>query len=208
MKGSTKKDLDDYNNTLNELNLLDDWHSYTWDKYMRNDLKQFISRKFLLKYWEKDIIFNLLILSKCSLLLLFNVTFPVEIILFINFIYIELRIEDIGQINPANFCPCADNICLSNWYNSEEIEESIEDSKNQALTPFEINWNLYHCDGMNAKGHICHNIFYYNKELISTVQDDGFFCYSCNRTCCIECQANDNVLRSDDEERCYECHKE
>ena len=180
-----------------------------WNNQSKNDinlLKKHISKKFLLKLWEKDIIFNLIILSKFSLFFFFNVIFPIEINFFINYIYIDLRKGDIDQINSSNFCPCRSEICLSNWYNREEIEESIEYIN---LTTFEVNWNLYHCDGLNAVDQVCHNIFqYYDEPDTPIVQDEGFFCYNCNRTCCIECQANDFEDMSDDEERCFECHNE
>lgn len=213
---STKRCLDFNFHLDDKINTVKEWarHKSIWDNLAKSDknlFKQYISKKFLLKCWKKDIIFNLIILSKCSLLLFFNVIFPIEIILFINYIYIELRKEDIGDINKSNFCPCRSEICLSNWYNSEEIEESIEylerDDKIFLLTPFEVEWNLYHCDGLNKIGQECHTIFHYDDGPDNdTVQDYGFYCYSCNRTCCIECQANDYSHWEDDEERCFECH--
>jgi hypothetical protein len=212
---STKKCLDfnshlnDNVNTVKEYNLIDDdfrmRHRLKWGDYVNTDknlLKQYISKKFLLKCWKKDIIFNLIILSKYSILSFFDVIFPIEIIFSINYIYIELRKEAINRITYSNFCPCRSWTCLQTWYNSEAIEKSIEYIKKYHLlqTPFEINWNLYHCDGLNKVNQICHNIFLYD----DVVQDCGFYCLYCNRTYCINCQATD-LTTGEGDERCFEC---
>jgi hypothetical protein len=144
-------------------------------------LKKFINRNFLLKCWEKDLLFNFKVLSRSINLFLFNVTFPREILFFLNNLYFELRKESIGdEINQENICSCEET-CLEFWYDPE-LHRKFNDY-DKALT---IKWNLYHCNVMYYDEEYCHNIFFYGKK--KKDRKNGFECTRCDRICCRECR--------------------
>lgn len=161
--------------------------------------KKYLPKKILLKSSKYELLLNFKVLSRFSRLVFFNVIFPQEVINFINNIYIELIRKDIDIHTDhdilGHICPCDSNIdCHKTWYNMtndivfpEKKEENDEYTKfNTYPSPMTANWVLNHCNVVQKKGGICHNIFFFFEE-DEEYKDNGFCCDCCGRNCCIEC---------------------
>jgi len=180
----------------------------------------FIRLNLLLKYWKKELKFNYKVLSRFSKLILFNVNFPCEIIVFINYIYLELRKE---EFNKNNLCPCKENKCQLKWYEMRLNLPRADDGEisrwNWKHRNLKENWDFHHCNVIQKNGVLCHNLCLYNKkdtcdDLTKEERDShGFKCDICSLICCIECLASghkDRLFRDSNNKNygndCIECH--
>jgi hypothetical protein len=135
-------------------------------------------------------------------MIFFNVTFPPEIINFINFLFVQLIKEEI-ESNQNNVCPCQRNGCLLEWYEIGKFKNANCCGLNiDASHPrncdinIKSNWNIRHCNVLKKDGIICHNIFDYDDPEVK-INDDGFICEGrlcnikwkgfINNICCIKC---------------------
>ncbi len=143
----------------------------------------------ILQCWKDVLLINYQVLSKSISLILFDKTFPREILHFINLLNVQLIKEEI-ESNQKIICPCQDNKCQLGWYSKVKRKIS-EDYLNRP--PFR---NIFHCNVLQKNGLKCHNIFFYYPIGIKMIQCDGFVCEGLrcneNRTgvlnlCCIKC---------------------
>jgi len=104
-------------------------------------------------------------------------TFPKEIITYINQFYVQLEVNYIlCNIIGENICPCPEEDCIKNWYKGKENNELSE------------YWDIIHCCTSN-----CHVLFYGDNN-----NNEGFCCRVCERMCCEECRQAYTLI-------CIEC---
>jgi len=184
-------------------------------------LKKYLPGKILLKNSKYELLLHFKVLSRFSQLIFFNVTFPKEVITFINNIYIELIRRDIdidfgidddlrmhlyGENYGRNICPCNSKIdCHKTWYTmtnniSFKMGKYFCHTYSNLLEEW---WGLNHCDVLQKQGEICHNIFLFDEN--EEEEGNGFICSKCNRNCCNKCLVNEDDDR--EEYYCVQCHK-
>jgi hypothetical protein len=132
-----------------------------------------------LAFWKDELIRNSMVITKASQLNLF-IAFPSELILLINFMYVNIQ-----KIHEKYLPGCNKSKCLLSWIEKmkqikvrKEINFSIYSAQKRSLLDF----YLLHCE-------ICHDINTNGITYDRTCRlvEKGFICDWCTRTCCVKC---------------------
>ena len=100
----------------------------------------------------------------------FNLSFPVELIRYINYYYflcVSSIIED--RIYVYNVCICEKEECLDRWYKGKNKRKLIRKE-----------WHQFHCSGED-----CHTII---NDANDFFKNKGFECFECKKNFCGICE--------------------